>query len=235
MASPKVFRISQSELKAPANSVTLITGGAAGIGLQTALQLHSISPTNKIILLDRQKPNPQQAPKAFLESDRVLSLQCDITDWRSQRDAFESGIQHFGAINNVFVNAGIAEYKDQFFKDELDEQGKLKEPDRRVYDVDLAAANDTLKLAIYYMRKNKNGGNVVMTASLAGYLASAGAPLYSAAKHGSCIPSCMQLFYFGEVVLFQLSVVICRAAEVPVLLGVLFLRMLGDFDLATCH
>src|SRR5271170_4673529 len=28
------------------------------------------------------------------------------------------------------------------------------------------------------------GGSIVMTASLAGYLASAGAPLYSAAKHG---------------------------------------------------
>jgi NAD(P)-dependent dehydrogenase (short-subunit alcohol dehydrogenase family) len=86
------------------------------------------------------------------------------------------------------VNAGIAEYKDQFFKDELDEQGKLQEPDRRVYDVDLAAANDTVKLAIHYLRKNKdekNGGNIVLTASLAGYLASAGAPLYSAAKHGS--------------------------------------------------
>lgn len=87
----------------------------------------------------------------------------------------------------MFVNAGIAEYKDQFFKDELDEQGKLQEPDRRVYDVDLAAANDTVKLAIHYMRKNKNGGNIVLTASLAGYLASAGAPLYSAAKHGSLL------------------------------------------------
>jgi NAD(P)-dependent dehydrogenase (short-subunit alcohol dehydrogenase family) len=29
-----------------------------------------------------------------------------------------------------------------------------------------------------------SGGSIVMTASLAGYLASAGAPLYSAAKHG---------------------------------------------------
>ncbi|KAK1908379.1 hypothetical protein P3342_009228 [Pyrenophora teres f. teres] len=35
------------------------------------------------------------------------------------------------------------------------------------------------------MRKNgKEGGSIVLTASLAGYLASAGAPLYSAAKHG---------------------------------------------------
>jgi NAD(P)-dependent dehydrogenase (short-subunit alcohol dehydrogenase family) len=192
MASPQTFTISRSDLKGPNGSVTLITGGAAGIGLQTALLLHIISPSNKVILLDRQPPNKQQASKDFLDSDRILALQCDITDWGSQREAFETGFQRFGAIDNVFVNAGIAEHKDQFFKDDLDDEGKLKEPDRRVYDVDLSAANDTLKLAIHYMRKNRTsgaqGGNIVMTASLAGYLASAGAPLYSAAKHGSSLP-----------------------------------------------
>lgn len=202
MASPKTFTISRSDLKGPNSSVTLITGGAAGIGLQTALVLHSISPTNKVILLDRQAPNKQKAPQDFLESDRVLALQCDVADWRSQREAFETGFQRFGAIDNVFVNAGIAEYKDQFFKDDLDDEGKLQEPDRRVYDVDLSAANDTLKLAIHYMRKKRSsggqGGNIVMTASLAGYLASAGAPQYSAAKHGSLLPV---LIYFSSLVL----------------------------------
>lgn len=79
---------------------------------------------------------------------------------------------------------GIAEFGDQFFKDELDSDGKLKEPDRRCLTIDLDAACDTVKLAVYYMRKNKEGGSIVMTASLAGYLASAGAPHYSAAKHG---------------------------------------------------
>jgi NAD(P)-dependent dehydrogenase (short-subunit alcohol dehydrogenase family) len=199
MASPQAFNILPSDLKGPTDSVTLITGGAAGIGLQTALLLHDICPKNKIILLDRHQPNPQQAPESFIESNRVLALQCDLTNWNSQREAFQAGVERFGTIDNVFVNAGIAEYKDQFFKDELDEQGKLKEPDRRVYDVDLAAANDTVKLAIHHMRKNKNGktgGSIVLTASLAGYLASAGAPLYSAAKHGSFPP-----FYRCQVLL----------------------------------
>lgn len=87
------------------------------------------------------------------------------------------------------MNAGIAEHRDQFFKDELDADGLLAEPNRRTIDVDLHAADDTVKLAIYRMRKDAKhglgkGGSIVMTASLAGYLASAGAPLYSAAKHG---------------------------------------------------
>jgi NAD(P)-dependent dehydrogenase (short-subunit alcohol dehydrogenase family) len=87
------------------------------------------------------------------------------------------------------VNAGIAEHGDQFFTDTFDPSGQLAEPDRRCVDIDLHAADDTVKLAIYWMRKDAKhgrgrGGSIVMTASIAGYLASAGAPLYSAAKHG---------------------------------------------------
>lgn len=73
--------------------------------------------------------------------------------------------------------------------DKLNGDGELAEPDRRTIDIDMQAADDTVKLAVYWMRKDVGhgkgrGGSVVMTASLAGYLGSAGAPLYSAAKHG---------------------------------------------------
>lgn len=92
----------------------------------------------------------------------------------------------FGRLDAVFVNAGIAEYKDQFFTDNLDSEGKLAAPDHRVLDIDIDAATDTVKLAIFHLRKNgKQGGSIILTASLAGYLASAGAPNYSAAKHGA--------------------------------------------------
>lgn len=83
------------------------------------------------------------------------------------------------------MNAGIWEYKDQIFDEELDGDGELKEPDRRVARVNMDAASDTVKLAVFYLRKNgEKGGSIVLTASLAGYWATAGAPLYSAAKHG---------------------------------------------------
>ncbi|KAL2435369.1 hypothetical protein ABEF95_015729 [Exophiala dermatitidis] len=191
MAPPEAFNISRSQLTGPRNSTVLITGGSSGIGLQTAILLHD-QLDNNVIILDRAAPHPS-APASLVSSPRFLYQQCDILSWKSQRAAFEAGFRKFGSIDAVFVNAGINEYGDQFFKDELDEEGLLKEPDRRTLNVDLLAANDTTRLAIYYLKKNKNssskGGNsfsgsIVMTASLAGYLASAGAPLYSAAKHG---------------------------------------------------
>jgi len=85
--------------------------------------------------------------------------------------------------NNKNVT-GISEYKDQFFTNDLDSTGKLAQPDHRVLDIDLNAAADTIKLAIHFMRERGAGGSIVITTSLAGYLASAGAPMYSAAKHG---------------------------------------------------
>lgn len=181
----KAFAISREQLKSPKDSTCLITGGASGIGLQTAIILHELG--NNVVVLDRTAPSAE-APKSLTTSARYLHQQVDITSWKSQRGAFEAGFRKFGSIDYVFVNAGVAEFKDQFFKDELDTDGLLAEPDRRTVDIDMHAANDTTKLAIHYMRKKENGsgrgGSIVLTASLAGYLASAGAPLYSAAKHG---------------------------------------------------
>ncbi|KIW62611.1 hypothetical protein PV04_10770 [Phialophora macrospora] len=181
----EAFTISREKLTGPKDSTILVTGGSSGIGLQTVILLHELG--NNVIVVDRARPSPA-APASLTSSPRFLFQQCDITSWKQQRAAFEAGVKKFGSIDGVFVNAGIAEFKDQFFKDELDADGLLKEPDRRTVDIDMHAANDTAKLAIHYIRKKgsdkKRGGSIVMTASLAGYLASAGAPLYSAAKHG---------------------------------------------------
>ena len=184
----EAFSVSRDKLTGPKDSTILVTGGSSGIGLQTVILLHELG--NNVVVVDRARPSPA-APHSLTSSPRFLFQQCDITSWRKQRAAFEAGFKKFGSIDGVFVNAGIAEFKDQFFKDELDADGLLKEPDRRTVDIDMHAANDTVKLAIHYIRKKsseRKGGSIVMTASLAGYLASAGAPLYSAAKHGISRP-----------------------------------------------
>ncbi|KAJ4985227.1 short chain dehydrogenase reductase family [Stagonosporopsis vannaccii] len=158
----------------------IITGGSSGIGLATAQLLSSLNSKHNLILIDLNPP-----PQTFKHDPTHLFIHtCNITSWASQRAGFEAAYARFGRIDCVFVNAGIAEYGEQFFTEELDEDGKLKEPDRRVLNIDMDAASDTTKLAIHYLKKNQDGGEIVMTASLAGYLASAGAPLYSAAKHG---------------------------------------------------
>jgi NAD(P)-dependent dehydrogenase (short-subunit alcohol dehydrogenase family) len=165
----------------------VITGGASGIGLATATLLSQLNPSHNLVLIDLKGP-----PSTFKhDPSHLLVHTCNITSWKDQRAGFEAAYSKFGRVDAVFVNAGISEYKDQFFTDDLDAEGKLAEPDRRVLNIDMDAAADTTKLAIHYLRKNKEGGQIAMTASLAGYLASAGAPLYSAAKHGT-----LELLYY---------------------------------------
>ena len=190
MSGTQTYTVSQSELAPYTNKTILITGGASGIGLATALLLHSLG--NNIVILDRSAPVSSPKTNALTSSPRYLLCKGDICDWNSQRAGFQSAITKFSHIDAVYVNAGIAEHADQFFTDTLDTFGQLAEPDRRCVDIDLHAADDTVKLAIYWMRKDAKhgkgrGGSIVMTASIAGYLASAGAPLYSAAKHGEFV------------------------------------------------
>lgn len=82
------------------------------------------------------------------------------------------------------IGAGIGFVGDQFFTDNYDTEGKLVAPDRRVLDVNISASSDTIKLAIHYLRKNPNGGSIIVTASIAGYGGTPGAPHYTASKHG---------------------------------------------------
>ncbi|KAK3624917.1 hypothetical protein LTR56_020731 [Elasticomyces elasticus] len=189
MAS-EAFSLSSSTANPPQDSTILITGGASGIGLATALYLHTPAYSNNVVVLDRSASPPPVTE--LTKSPRFLYIQCDVTSWQSQRSAFAQAASHYGRLDHIFVNAGVAEIGEQIFTDHKNAQGELAEPDRITIDIDIRAVGDSLKLAIHHLRSDAvgkgsgkgRGGNIVMTASLAGYLASAGAPLYSAAKHG---------------------------------------------------
>ncbi|KAH8681051.1 putative oxidoreductase,short chain dehydrogenase [Xylariales sp. PMI_506] len=178
----ETFTVEAASLASVKDKVVLITGGSSGIGLATAELLLSLSPTNRVAVLDRAPLPPSLASPA--SAGRVLFHQCDITDWKAQRAGFEAAASRFGRLDVVFANAGINERGDQFFGEELDGDGKLREPDRSVMEVTYLSVADTVKLGIHYLRRNgSKGGSIIITASFAGYIGSAGAPYYTSAKH----------------------------------------------------
>ena len=79
--------------------------------------------------------------------------------------------------------AGIAEAPENTFADVLDSDSNLVEPKYETVRVNLIGVLNTVKLAIHYMRRQPNGGSVVVTTSTAGYR-SAAVPVYTSTKHG---------------------------------------------------
>lgn len=180
---PEIFTIDPSSLINVKDKVVLITGGSSGIGLATGQLILSLSSSNRVAILDRTAP--PESLTSSVSSDRLFFYQCDLRSWAAQRAGFEATLEKFGHLDVVVANVGLNERGQQFFSNELDSDGKLKEPDRSVIDVTFTANADTVKLAIYYLRSNKDGGAIVMISSLAGYVGNAGAPFYNAAKHGT--------------------------------------------------
>lgn len=179
---PEAFSVKAADLTNVRDKVILITGGSSGIGLATAELLLSIAPSNRVAILDRAFP-----PSSLSSSnspDRLFYYQCDLTSWKAVRAGFEAAFAFFGRLDTVVANVGINERGFQFFNGVLDSEGKLKEPDLSVMDVTFTANAFTVKLGIYYLQQNEQGGTIIMTSSFAGYLGNAGAPFYNAAKHG---------------------------------------------------
>lgn len=83
----------------------LITGGTSGIGLETARQFLK---EGARLAITGKNPSTLEAARKELGSD-VLVIPSDASDVTAQKAVAESVQQRFGALDILFVNAGIAE------------------------------------------------------------------------------------------------------------------------------
>jgi len=140
----------------------VVTGGASGIGLATAMLLASRGA--KVACLDVK---PDDVP------DPLVGIRCDVTDDAAVRAAVAEAVERFGRLDVVVANAGIGA------------QGTIEDNDddewRRVLDVNVLGVARTVRAAMPSLRHSDRGA-VVVTSSIA---AVAGIPrraLYSASK-----------------------------------------------------
>ncbi|KUJ09442.1 putative estradiol 17 beta-dehydrogenase [Mollisia scopiformis] len=160
------------------DKIVVLTGGATGIGLEAVKQFHQAGA--KIAFGDIATSLGQQLANSF-SSDRILFQHCDTSSYTSQLSLFKLAHSTWGRIDIVVANAGISIPQDPFEAD----QDVEKEFSTREIDVNLRGALYTTRIGCHYLRKNgKEGGDLVLVSSIAGFKESTGLTVYTASKHG---------------------------------------------------
>jgi NAD(P)-dependent dehydrogenase (short-subunit alcohol dehydrogenase family) len=173
------------------DQATLVTGGAGGIGLAMAEVM--LDNGARVAILDRNEDARAVAADALRRRSGgvVVTAIADVADKDSLDAAVDRVAATFGRLDVVFANAGISGGPGFLaITGERNPAGAVEaigeELWRNVIDVDLGSVFFTLQAAARHMRKQPEGGRIVVTTSVAAIKAEnfVGTP-YLAAKAGA--------------------------------------------------
>ncbi len=151
--------------------VVLITGGARGVGAETARRL--VAKGAKVVLVDLDR-EPLDALAAELGAAATATVG-DVCSLEQMEAAVAHALQTFGRLDVVMANAGIASYGSVLAVDPA--------TFRRVIDVNVNGVFHTVRAALPALIERK--GYVLVVSSLAAYAAAPGLVAYNASKAGA--------------------------------------------------
>ena len=160
------------------HAVRLASEGAAIIGVDICADIAS----NGYPMATRDELDETVA---LIEAagSKMLGSVADVRDFRAVRDAMDSGVEHFGRLDIVCANAGIAPtaFREIDIVEELDMWND-------VVDVNLSGSFHAAKAAIPHLIAGARGGSMIFTSSTAGLRGfggmQGGGLGYAASKHG---------------------------------------------------
>lgn len=158
------------------NKVAIITGGASGIGADTA-KLFAAEGSSVVITDINGQKLEQTAGIIANAGGTVLPIVQDVTSEDDWNKVVERTMQQFGKINILFNNAGIEVRVDKWEDMPLEEF-------RRVLDVNLTSQFLGVKAVVGKMIAS-GGGSIINMSSTAGFIATDADPAYTAAKGGA--------------------------------------------------
>jgi rhamnulose-1-phosphate aldolase/alcohol dehydrogenase len=155
--------------------IALVTGGGGGIGRATAARL--LSEGAAVVLADIDDTAVERAQEDLRDSfggDRIRAVACDVTSERSVGDAAAAAVLHFGGLDILVSNAGIASASP------VDETSLATW--QRNIDVLTTGYFLVSREALRIMKAQRRGGAVVFVGSKNALVASPGAAAYCTAK-----------------------------------------------------
>jgi len=163
-------------------AVSLVTGGASGLGKATVERL--VQQGGRVIICDLPASKGNDVAKE-LGSDKAVFVPIDVTSESDVQNALNVTKDKFGKLDNVISCAGIGvAFKTYNFNKNLPH--KL-EDFTRVITVNVVGTFNVARLAVGLMGQNEpneNGqrGVVINTASIAGYEGQMGQAAYASSK-----------------------------------------------------
>lgn len=159
-----------SQAMARAGQIIFVTGGASGIGFQTARRLADRG--CKVALVDRFNAQVQSAAASLGEGH--FGVEADVTDLASLEAAAAKTVEHFGKIDVVIANAGIGSASTV----------RVSGADQllRIIDVNLSGQIRTVKATLEHVIASQ--GHIVFTCSAAVLKHTPKSSAYAAAKAG---------------------------------------------------
>ena len=156
--------------------VALVTGGNGGIGLGMAEALAEAGADVCIWGRNAEKNNAA-ADRLKPYGQKVLALECDVSDPTQIAENFTKTIEAMGKLNACFANAGIGSFGTPFHKMDIDEW-------RQVFGINMEGVFFTFQMAVRQMMEQKTGGSLVATSSLSARAGIPRAEHYAATKAG---------------------------------------------------
>lgn len=150
--------------------VVLITGAARGIGAGLAQRLAADGA--KVALVGLEAAEQRRVAESI--GSAAQCWEADVTDWAALERAVQGVVEHFGGIDVVIANAGIATTG---FVRSID-----PESFERVIEVDLLGVWRTFRVALPHVLERK--GYLLAISSLAAVTHAPGMANYAAAKAG---------------------------------------------------
>ncbi len=152
--------------------VAMVTGGARGIGFETARQLHGRGAA--VAVLDLDAGEAREAAERI--GPRAIGLGADVTDEGATMAAVAAVVERFGGLDVVVANAGIAPPTVTTARTMPPEQW------RRVLDVNLLGAWHTARAALPQVAER--GGQLIFIGSIYSFANGILASPYAVSKAG---------------------------------------------------
>jgi NAD(P)-dependent dehydrogenase (short-subunit alcohol dehydrogenase family) len=150
----------------------LVTGGARGIGFETARQMHLRGAS--VAVLDLSVEEAREAAERI--GPRAIGIGADVTDQNAMLAAVAEVVERFGGLDVAVANAGIAQKRFATVR------GISGEEWERVFEVDLLGVWRTVRAALPQIVERQ--GQIVVIGSIYSFANGLGNTPYAVAKAG---------------------------------------------------